>query len=136
EADARLRRAEEVRRLDVAVQDARLVRALERGADLVDHAAHEPEGKTPAERGAAAAIELGEIEAVDVLLHEERRALVRADVDRAHDARARDPRHEARLVAQEREGVLARVEQCLDHDRRGELPVPRQPYAAHAALAD
>ena len=64
-------------------------------------------GQPAAERGAAAAVELGEIEAVDVLLHEVRGALVDADVDGAHHARARDARHQPRLVAEAGEGVVA-----------------------------
>ena len=138
QADAGLRGEEEVRRLDVAVEDARLMRALERVGDGVDDLAHEPEREPAAERRAAALIELGEVEPVDVLLRQVGAAFVEADVDGADDARARDPRHEAGLVAQAREGrgAVAAVEQRLEDDGRRELLVAREPDAAHPALTD
>src|SRR5205823_6137066 len=143
EADAGLRRAEHVRRLEIAMHDSGLVRGAEPEQHLAHDMTHEPERKPDAERGATSSVELREIEPVDVLLDEVRSARLAGEpgIERAHDPRARDARHELRLVEDGSGGRLAallaeRATERLHDDRRRQRAVLREPDLAHSAFAE
>ena len=90
---AQLRRVEDVRRLEVPVQDAGEVRRGEPLGHLGEHLADEPQGQPVPEGPAAAHVHLVQVDAVHVLPHEQRRALVDAHVGGAYcGPRSRNPR--------------------------------------------
>ena len=136
ELDAGLGRPEEIRRLDVAMDDAGVMRGVKPLGDAGDRLAHVPKRQASSERAAAPLVDLVEIDAVDVFLNEERRLAGETDVERAHHAIAVHAGHEPRLVEH---ALVATVEARLQrlHDQRdGEQLVAREPDVAHATATD
>ncbi len=127
---------EEVRGLEIAVDDVERVRLGERAARLVG----EGHGLLPGELAAALAGERGDVGALQVLHHHEGRAVLqRVDVHHAHDVLAGEAERGARLAEHARgHGVVVeeRRVQHLDRDELVEAEVARLEHEAHAAAAE
>ena len=126
---------EEVRRLDVAVNDAERVRLGDALARL-QHRDRRP----PRHLRAVVAEDLVEVVALQVLHHHERHAVgQRAHVHHARDVLAAQPDGGLRLAKEPRDRRLALGhvrQQDLDRDRLLQIEVRRPDDAAHAADTD
>src|SRR5262249_16286399 len=136
--DARLRRTEEIGRLDVAMEYASLVCGMKGLANVVRDVADEPERKAATERLSPSSIELREIQTVDVFLREIGAAAMDTHVNGVNRGMARNAGRESRFVAQSTEtfAVLLGLKQRLDDDGDRELTVAREPNATHPSHPD
>ena len=127
---AAVRGEEEVRRLHVAVDDTGVVQ----GGEPLEEVEDELDGL--ARRHRPAPQPRGERLAGKELHHDERLAVVLADlVDRAQ-IRVAHARRRARLPQEASSRRVVRALQHLQRDLAPQLPVLREVHAAHAALAD
>ena len=125
---------EDVRRLDVAVDDAAVVGDLEGAGDVGGDAGGLARGEGP-----VLAQDRGEVLALDELHDDVRARRVFAEVEHGDDVRVAERRRGPRLVAEAREevGVLAELgPQELDRHVALELRVARPVDRGHAALAE
>jgi hypothetical protein len=123
----------EVRRFDVAVNDAGGVSPGEPGA----HLGHQPELFRDAHLGATLDLFFERLP-LDVLHHDERRVLERAVVVDVNDVGVTERRERARFAI-EAIADVARVEgrvQQLDHDHAGRVRIAREIDARHPAPGD
>jgi hypothetical protein len=118
--------------LDVAVDDARLVRVAEAGAQLRNDL------ELTKERNRRAALDdLAQRLPVDVLHGNKRLALVLADVEDGDDVGVTELGDRAGLACEaDAQVVVVRFAQELDRDLTLEHRVPGQEQRTHAALAD
>ena len=128
-------RDEEVRRLQIAVDDARVVRFGDRLARLEKKVERLVQGQAP-----ALVEELGEVHSLEVFHHHVGRAVLeRADVRDLRDVLTLQLHRRARLAEKSRDGlgVPERVrEEKLQRDALLELDVHRRDDDAHPALAE
>ena len=126
---------EQVRRLDVAVDDPARVRRVERRRRLL-----EPVERASERLRAVAHEPVGERAAGEVLHHDVRAAVVLADVEDRHRARCvREPRRGERLAREARSDRLVvgvAVGEHLDRDDARQVGVLGAKDLAHAAAGD
>ena len=120
---------EDVRRLQVAVDDAVRVRALEGPR-------HRHEELDERARRELLLAQLRHRLALEVLEHHERQALVLADLVDRDDVLERAARRRARLDHEAADDVRIVLEQELEGDLAAELGVAREEDLAHAAACD
>ena len=128
------RAAEDVRRLDVAVDEPGGVRRGQRGRELTPEVDHLARGQPPAPREL-----LRERLAVDVLHRDEQARLVAAGVVDLHDVRVRDARGEPRLAQEPGPKALVVgqvLREHLERDRPSEHRVVREIDGRHTAAAE
>jgi hypothetical protein len=123
---------QDVARFDVAVQDPGRMRDLEGGEHVVDH------GADPVGRHRSGGHHIGQGVARQPLHHDERRAVLVAEVVDGHHAGMVQPRRGSRLHLEPREHVGLRPQprvQQLHRDRTAQTGVPAVADLCHPAAA-